>query len=511
MKAFMYRIALLVAGAFLTVSTVKAQSVDLNTYYADAIGKKKEALKNAMHDIIGHADVFEYGSGYNKTWYGFYQTDRMADNEVRDRYSNEHHYFSGSNYSAVSGMNIEHALANSWWGKTKNQAYKDIHHLMPCESNINSTKSNYGMGKVTNVKTNNGSTKVGTGPGASGANINLWEPADKWKGDFARVIFYMVTCYQNLTWSGTEALKSLENDDWPTLQSWAYKLYLQWAKDDPVDDIEKARNEAVYKFQHNRNPFIDIPELAEYIWGDKTDVAFTIDGTEPTPGPTPEPGDSVLIMAQDFKTSGAGDFAVVQTDGSQSQVWKHDERYGMVANAYSLGKTGDDYLISPTIDLTGMEGATVEFRHAAGYHGSEAPSTMFEVLVSTDYAQRPSEATWERLTDVTWPVEMQSATSKFTKFVTSGRISLDEYAGETINVAFHYTANVNKCWAWEIDNIQVYGKALPDNIDDNFMSPVDAPDAVFDMNGRYVGTEVPRQRGIYIVRQGGYTFKRFVH
>ena len=42
------------------------------------------------------------------------------------------------------------------------------------------------------------------------------------------------------------------------------------------------------------------------------------------------------------------------------------------------------------------------------------------------------------------------------------------------------------------------------------MSPVEAEDAVFDMNGRYVGTTVPAQRGIYVVRQGGYTYKRFV-
>lgn len=507
MKRFFVQAAAILATMIAPGVVQAIDEASLRAYYASAVGKKKEALKTAMHDIIGQADVLDYGGGNGKTWFGFYQTDRMADNEVRDRYSNEHHYFNANSYSAVSGMNIEHSFPKSWWGGSNNQAYKDIHHLMPCESHINSSKSNYGMGRVTSVTTDNGCTKVGRGPGAAGATITLWEPADKWKGDFARAVFYMVTCYQNLTWSGAEALKSLENDDWPTLQPWAYELYLQWAQDDPVDDIERARNEAVYKIQHNRNPFIDLPELPEYIWGSKTDVAFSIDGTEPVPEPEPE--DSTLLLLQNFKASGIGTFAALQADGTQSAVWAHDAKYGMVANAYSSGKTADDYLVSPPIDLTRMQGATFEFRHAAGYNNGAAPSQMFEVVVSTDFMQEPANATWT-VVDVEWPEELISATSKFTKFISSGRISLDEYAGETVNVAFHYTSTASRCWAWEIDNVQAYGKPLPTGIDDNYMSPVDAEDAVFDMNGRYVGREVPTRKGIYIVRQGGYTYKRFV-
>lgn len=497
-------------GAMLFFLTAHAQSVELNTYYAKALGKKKGELKTAMHDIIGQADVLGYGGGYGNTWYGFYFTDRMEDDEVRDRYSNEHHYFNDDSYAAVGGMNIEHSFPKSWWGGSNNQAYKDIHHLMPCESRINSAKNNYGMGKVTVVNTNNGCTKVGRGPGAAGSLVQLWEPADKWKGDFARAIFYMVTCYQNLTWQGDQALASLENNDWPTLQPWAYELYLQWAKDDPVDEIERTRNEMVYTIQKNRNPFIDLPDLPEYIWGDKMDVAFTIDGTIPEPPTPPAPGDSTLLLVQNFKASGAGNFSMVKADGTQSAVWKYDAKYGMVANAYNFGKTGDDYLISPSIDLTSMQGATLEFRHAVGYNNGADASTMFEVLVSADYVQEPMNATWTRLEDVDWPTELVTETSKFTRFISSGRLSLDEFVGETVNIAFRYTATSSMCWAWEIDLLQVMGKPLPVGIDQNYMSPVIAEDAVFDMNGRYVGSEVPTRRGIYIVRQGGYTYKRFV-
>jgi endonuclease I len=253
-------------------------------YYAKAIGEKKEGLKSALHSIIAKADVLDYGKGSaDKTWAGFYKTDRIiGTNEVRDRYSNDHRYFDVSNpYAAVSGMNIEHSLANSWWGGSKNQAYKDIHHLMPCQTTINSSKGNYGMGKVTTAKTDNGCTKVGTGPGAGGNSIQLWEPADKWKGDFARVYFYMVTCYEEKLpdWydNYSDSRPTLDGSTYPGFQTWQLKMLMEWADKDPVSEKEINRNNAVYDIQENRNPFIDYPGLEEYVWGSMTDVAFSYD------------------------------------------------------------------------------------------------------------------------------------------------------------------------------------------------------------------------------------------
>ncbi|MBO7119245.1 MAG: endonuclease, partial [Bacteroidaceae bacterium] len=222
-------------------------------YYDAADGKKKAALKAALHNIIQPVTVLSYGSGPNSTWSGFYKTDRTSDNQVIDRYSYDIRYFT-STTDAVSGMNIEHSFPKSWWGGSSTpSAYKDLFNLMPCEKNINSTKSNYAMGKVTGTDKGNGCTKVGTGM-AGGKSTSLWEPADEWKGDFARDYFYMVTAYSHLTWT-SNGLDMLEQDDWPTLKEWAYTLFLEWAKNDPVDEIERARNDAVYKIQSNRNPF----------------------------------------------------------------------------------------------------------------------------------------------------------------------------------------------------------------------------------------------------------------
>ena len=225
-----------VLSASFTVS--EAQIPD--GYYSSLKGKKGAALKNAVYEVIKDANVLSYGSGSGHTWEGFYTTDRTDENMVIDRYSYEEHYF-GHIGSAVGGMNIEHSFPKSWWGGSKNQAYQDLFNLMPSETTINSKKSNYPMGEVTSGDIGNGCTKVSNGNNG----YKLWEPADQWKGDFARGYMYMATAYQNLNWSGTQALQILQQGEYPTLQKWAYTLYMKWARTDKVDELEIKRNDAV--------------------------------------------------------------------------------------------------------------------------------------------------------------------------------------------------------------------------------------------------------------------------
>lgn len=255
------------------VSAKSMTRKELATYASSLKGKKKSDLKKAVYTLITPKKVLEYGSGEGKTWSGFYKTDRYDDNRCRDRYSNEEFYFENTTKS-IKGMNIEHSFPKSWWGGEKNNAYQDLFNLMPCEAGINRSKSNFGMGKVGNAKVDNGCTKVGTGVGSQ-SSTNLWEPADKWKGDFSRGYMYMATAHQDLHDQYVrEGLNSLENNEWPTLQEWAYKLYLKWTRWDKVDKIEIERNNAVHDIQDNRNLFVDYPMLAEYIWGDSINVAF---------------------------------------------------------------------------------------------------------------------------------------------------------------------------------------------------------------------------------------------
>ena len=56
---------------------------------------------------------------------------------------------------------------------------------------------------------------------------------------------------------------------------------LTWNTSDPSDDFEMNRNNIVYTWQMNRNPFIDYPSLADYIWGNHVgDVWFSTLSTQ---------------------------------------------------------------------------------------------------------------------------------------------------------------------------------------------------------------------------------------
>ena len=267
----LFRITLLTLIAAAAMPAHAIERSKLVSYAQSLKGKKEAELKTAIYNLTRNANTLNYGSGTNCTWWGFYVTDKDAEGYVIDRYSNNKVKF-GSRGSAASGMNIEHSFPKSWWDGSKNQAYKDLYNLMPSESDANSSKSNYGMGIVTTVKFDNGCIKVGTGNGG----MQLWQPAEVWKGDFSRGYMYMATAYQNLNYEG-EGLKSLQNGDYPTLKEWAYTLYLKWMREDKVSQVEVDRNNAVAEIQGNRNLYVDFPTLAEYVWGDSINYEFDPD------------------------------------------------------------------------------------------------------------------------------------------------------------------------------------------------------------------------------------------
>ncbi len=246
-------------------------------YYRKAEGLRGTQLKEALHDLIQPSYVLAYGGGVGKTWTGFWYTDQMENMQVRDRYSNVVRYLN-PDMSAVSNMNIEHIWANSWWGHVKNNAYCDLFNLYPADATANGRKSNNPIGIVDGtVSYTNGVTKVGKSSSyRADSLITAWEPADQWKGDFARTYFYMATCYSHMTslWTTTEGLLTVDPNSPLLMRPWVYNLMLEWAEADPLDEIEQQRCDAIYEIQGNRNPFVDYPELCYYIWGDKSDEQF---------------------------------------------------------------------------------------------------------------------------------------------------------------------------------------------------------------------------------------------
>ena len=249
-------------------------------YYYFVKNKKKAELKTAIHTYCAPMKELDYGGGPGFTWEGFFSTDRRADSTVIDMYSNTVRKFTG--FSAVSGMHIEHSFPKSWWGAYPNNAYKDLFHLYPADASANESKNNLPLGEVTGTPGfDNGVTKTGKNGFETTYTDACFEPADEFKGDFARSYFYIASVYENLA-PLMQSPMVITGSAYPFWKPWAIDLLLKWNKQDPVSAKELTRIEAVYAIQGNRNPFIDYPNLAEYIWGkDTTSIYPFPNETEP--------------------------------------------------------------------------------------------------------------------------------------------------------------------------------------------------------------------------------------
>ncbi len=285
-------------------------------YYTSLTGKKEGELKTAIFKITSN---FTRVSSYNALPSYFFKTDVYPNsNRWWDMYSDIPLY--GPSFS---GLNREHSFPKSWWGgDTDVGAYVDLNHLYPSEMRANTAKSNYPLGTVDrsqNIKFQNGITTVGYPVAGQGGGAQyVFEPADEYKGDFARTYFYMATTYQNLTWKYTYMVNQ---NLYPTLNTWSVNLLLKWHRDDPVSEKETLRNEEVYKIQNNRNPFIDYPALAEYLWGTRKGEAFD-PGTAPEPGGVPTLVTPVQDMALEFGEVALGQSASAQLFFKGSSISK---------------------------------------------------------------------------------------------------------------------------------------------------------------------------------------------
>lgn len=271
-------------------------------YYHFARNKTKDALKTSLKNISSPLKVLEYGSGLGFTWQGFFYTDRRNDSTVVDMYSSVLRKQIG--FNAVDGMHIEHSLPKSWWGAHENTAYKDLFHLYPADGVTNSTKNNLPLGEVTGVPAlDNGVSKVGKNGFGTVYSEGCFEPADEFKGDFARSYFYISTIYEDF--SSLWQSPMMNNNTYPVWKPWAKDLLLKWHRQDPVSAKELTRNEVIYGIQNNRNPFIDYPALAEYIWGADSTKTF------------PFPDESQAFLTSPRRGS-IIDFGVIMTNSSSS-------------------------------------------------------------------------------------------------------------------------------------------------------------------------------------------------
>ena len=215
----------------------------------------------------------------------------------------------------------------------------DVHHLWAGDSRTNqSLHNNNPYGYVDKTKDYTDGTKYLSyiANNLKGSPLHtstddeadvVFEPQDSDKGDIARACFYMAARYNNLSGSDTisqfepnlvlvnHTTSNGEREDSSSSKAVGMGILqdlLEWNKLDPVDEYEIHRNNLIFNnYQFNRNPFIDFPEWADYIWGKSQNGTYdsTISGcAKPStdeiskPSETPTPSEDTNKKGLDKKT-----------------------------------------------------------------------------------------------------------------------------------------------------------------------------------------------------------------
>lgn len=286
-------------------------------YYDTAGNLTGKALQQALHDIIDGHTVIPYDNLYAC----FRTTDSLPGGMVWDMYSDRpgstpaYYYYYGSgqecgNYNSEADCyNREHSFPKSWFGDIA-PMNSDLCHLYPTDGYVNNRRANYPFGETANptwVSTNGSLVGPSSWAGYSGV---VFEPVDEYKGDFARTYLYMATRYygEDSTWPGSDMTDGAQP------KPWALNMLLAWHRNDAVSTKEVNRNNEVYKYQNNRNPFIDDPQFAEKIWGTLNEV-YDVYNSELTLTLYPNPSqDYVNLIISGYDCSG-NDISIYDMSG----------------------------------------------------------------------------------------------------------------------------------------------------------------------------------------------------
>lgn len=248
-----------------------------SNYYASLIGLSGSTLKQALQDIIANPNVVHghtYGdvaeilltsdqnpANGSQIWQMYVEQPRskidyqMSSSNI-GVWNREHIYpqsrggFQDGTFSFSDGINI-------WFSVSASDVltgHGDAHHIRAEDGAENSLRGNKNYGNV------NTATMYAGPVGTQGS----------WKGDVARALMYMDVRYN--------ALNVVNGDvsETPTGYIGDLATLLQWHLQDPPDDFEMNRNNYIYTWQINRNPFIDHPELASYIYGSNFGQTYTL-------------------------------------------------------------------------------------------------------------------------------------------------------------------------------------------------------------------------------------------
>lgn len=335
-------------------------STNLATYYANIDGKATDSndnLRKTLCTIISNGyTTIGYSSLPNSVYAAssnpsdFYNGSSKTMEDIYSSYPYNSSQDGSSATTCGTGWNKEHTVPQSWFGK-ESPMVSDAHHVFPTDSRMNSCRSNYPYGENNASKycSSYGYGHLGTST-FSGYTGQVFDPGSKedcggncYRGDIARVYFYMATRYRTTNFTnGTGGTSFTYTNGVADLTDYMKNLMLKWHREDPVSEKELKRNNAIYAHQKNRNPFVDYPCLVEYIWGDKkgetvslsslisgyTGVGTDCCSSEPTltvssSSVTISPIATSSSTTQTFTVTGAnltGSISITKNSGSSSYI-----------------------------------------------------------------------------------------------------------------------------------------------------------------------------------------------
>ena len=241
-------------------------------YYNGTENLTGEELKNSLYQIIKGHTKFPYSSSSTDTWDILKESDRDPDNS-----SNVILFYTGwsvnasQEYNSGNGWNREHVWAKSRgdFGTSQGPG-TDAHHLRPSDISVNAARDSRWFDYCQSPYFDGG---LETGCFTSSTEY-IWQPRAEVMGDVARIIFYMATRYEGENGEpDLEVIDYFPSDDYTKQPVHALlSTLLEWHDQDPVDDFERNRNDVIYSYQKNRNPFIDHPEFVDLIYKPSTSL-----------------------------------------------------------------------------------------------------------------------------------------------------------------------------------------------------------------------------------------------
>jgi len=232
---------------------------NLDEYYATTDGLTGASLKTELNYIIrGHRQM-----SYGCVWTALAEVhkDKNNDDNLIEFYTRR----SVSRLRRDCGLrdedrwNREHLWPKSkGFPKQGQDAYTDIHHLVPSDKSVNGARSNRDF--------MNGGTPEKECCLCKQGDDFTWEAPDSVKGQIARMMFYMDVRYDGDDGTGVGDLELVDRGTAKENHLGYLSDLLKWHCQFPVTDEEIERNDLVESWQGNRNPFIDNPDFVESVW-----------------------------------------------------------------------------------------------------------------------------------------------------------------------------------------------------------------------------------------------------